>query len=375
MERPVGNKIIIWFEEPNRYMLVELPAYHVINRYLNGSGKQKIADWCRKTYHLPLKEARRFVDEVIDLLPSSPTTIVEKAASRQPFKKLVIHQKFNSRKFYDIYSTVYSVDYETEEMEMLIHPRIAHMAVKEAVSVHSFQIYMENNQMILAAEGFTVGKWNPDESHYLAGKFFVELLNRMYDRQEVDWMGVFHASAIRQGNRSVLFLGDSGSGKSTICAILMAHGFQLVADDLVPVEALSGKVFSFPAAVSVKSRALLNLASYYPQLLTATEFNYPGTGKTVRYLPPKGDDESGSGFSCQALILVKYRENSGCTLEEIPKDIAFSRIVPDSWISPLSGNAERFLDWFLALPCYGLTYSDNDLMVQTIQKLFQNELP
>jgi len=47
--------------------------------------------------------------------------------------------------------------------------------------------------------------------------------------------------------------------------------------------------------------------------------------------------------------------------------------VPDSWISPLGENAAHFLDWFLALPCYQLTYSDNEQMVKTIDQFFEYE--
>jgi hypothetical protein len=43
---------------------------------------------------------------------------------------------------------------------------------------------------------------------------------------------VLHASAIRVGDRAVLFCGESGSGKSTLAAALVARGYELLADDL-----------------------------------------------------------------------------------------------------------------------------------------------
>ena len=203
----------------------------------------------------------------------------------------------------------------------------------------------------------------------------MELVNRIYRKKETDWMGVFHASAISFQNRSIMFAGDSGSGKSTICALLMAAGFNLVADDFVPVEGLSRRVYPFPAALSVKKSALTTLQQLFPGLAQADEFSYPAVDKTVRYLSP--EVQSGNiqaEYLCKALVFVRYKEFSGMTLEKLPNDIAFQKLVPDSWISPLEENAVRFLDWFLDLPCYHLTYSDTKEMIIAIRKIFNDDL-
>ena len=71
---------------------------------------------------------------------------------------------------------------------------------------------------------------------------------------------------------------------------------------------------------------------------------------------------------------MKYKKGSGLTIEKMAQDTAFQCLVPDSWVSPLPGNASRFMDWFLEMPCYQLTYSDNELMLQTIDQLFRDDL-
>jgi len=220
-----------------------------------------------------------------------------------------------------------------------------------------------------------IGQWLPEEAHYLTGRFSMELLNRMYGKAEPDWMAVFHASAISLGTRCILFPGDSGSGKSTIAAILISCGFDLLADDFVPVDADTREVCYFPGAVSVKKNALDQLMPLYPQLDSAAEFYYAGMDKTVRYLaPPDPSENSALSYPCKALVFVKYQQDSGMILKRMPRDNAFQHLVPDSWISPLPDNATRFLDWFLEMPCYQLTYSDNAKMVIAIEELFQNEL-
>jgi len=44
-----------------------------------------------------------------------------------------------------------------------------------------------------------------------------------------------HASAITDGNRTILIAGDSGSGKSSLAAALMVRGWSILADDLAVV--------------------------------------------------------------------------------------------------------------------------------------------
>jgi hypothetical protein len=113
----------------------------------------------------------------------------------------------------------------------------------------------------------------------------------------------------------------------------------------------------------------------YPQLESAAEFYYPDMDKTVRYLAPSlPSGNQPISYPCEALIFVKYQQDSGLLMERMPADVAFQHLVPDSWISPLPENASLFLDWFLQMPCYRLTYSDNEAMVSAISALFENEL-
>jgi len=47
---------------------------------------------------------------------------------------------------------------------------------------------------------------------------------------------VLHGNAVRVGDQCMVCLGDSGAGKSTLAAGFMQRGFDLLADDVVPVD-------------------------------------------------------------------------------------------------------------------------------------------
>ncbi|MGN6572160.1 MAG: HPr kinase/phosphorylase [Pseudolabrys sp.] len=63
---------------------------------------------------------------------------------------------------------------------------------------------------------------------FLLGSALGILLHR---RQQI----VLHASAVRVGDRAVLFCGASGAGKSTLAAALSQRGYNLVTDDVCTV--------------------------------------------------------------------------------------------------------------------------------------------
>ncbi len=375
LERQIEGKKILWLKEPNRYMLVEMPAYHVISRLCEGVGSDEIAKWCSGFYDLPPDEARRFTTEVIrtveqQLVPGKKATgIIDRAPMSSP-------STYYSQRQYQINVEIFSAQYETRQEEHLIHPKFAHLGVtNNKPANHHFQVFKNGGHFVLRVNGEIIGEWLPGDEHYLSGKFSMEILNRIHNRSESSWMGVFHASAICRNNQSILFLGDSGNGKSTTCAVLMASGFNLLADDFVPVDGLTGNVYSFPAALSVKKNAVAPLLHLYPELDDANEFSYPEMDKKVRFLPPAHSSEySLLGYSAKALVFVKYKKQSGMKMEKLAKGTAFQKLVPDSWISPVEENAARFLDWFLELPCYQLTYSENDKMVTAIQNIFNDDL-
>ncbi|MDP5106165.1 MAG: hypothetical protein NWQ31_08340, partial [Polaribacter sp.] len=173
--------------------------------------------------------------------------------------------------------------------------------------------------------------------------------------------------------KSILFLGDSGNGKSTSLALLQANGFTCLADDFVPMDAKKQEVYSFPAAISIKKNSLKTLLPIYPELETSAEYNFVRLNKIVRYLKPNNDDFF-AHLPCNDLVFIKYEKDAKLSCKEISKIDAFQQLIPDSWLSPKKENAQIFLDWFTGLKCYQLTYSENEKMIATVSKLFTDDL-
>lgn len=92
-------------------------------------------------------------------------------------------------------------------------------------SVGAFYIYHGNRIVVVPSPSATIEQVRI----YLVGTIMALLL---YQRG----MLVLHASSVAMNGKAVVFLGKSGSGKSSIAAALCQRGYGLISDDVVAVD-------------------------------------------------------------------------------------------------------------------------------------------
>lgn len=373
--KDIETKSIVWFLSSNSYLVFEQIMGQLIKKINAGIAKAKIEDWCASTLNIPLKTAANFVADVLQLINSHNFQIQKNTEPKNVhfIKSLQVPKAFYSTKIYQIYNTCISIDYESEYLESLIHLKFAHLETDTNQEQTIFyQVFTHQNEVVFYKNDHYIDSWTKNNIHFFQGKLSMHIIMDIYHKPEADWLGVFHASALSNQKETILFLGDSGNGKSTSLALLNANGFECIADDFVPVNLLQ-QVHPFPAAISIKKNSVQTLLPFYPELKNTSEVYLESMQKKVRYLAPKNTNYS-KQFPCKALIFIKYQKNTELKLHKLSKIEAFQQLIPDSWISPLATNATVFLDWFAKLPCYELHYSNNQKMIETVTKIFDDEL-
>ncbi|WP_435255337.1 hypothetical protein [Tenacibaculum sp. A30] len=362
------NKQIIWFQDNNEYLVVAplvAETLSLLNKKIN---KEEIVSKITKQVNIPNKEAFSLVQDIEVLLNTS-----KKTPGNNQTLLVQKPQVFHSIKYYKINGFYFQVKFASDIETSLVHPKFAHLETEKTNGIdYLFEVFSDYNAISFSIDGLHIGTWNLNEVHFFQGKFSMELVQKIYQRNEDEWIGTFHASAVSDNNNTILFLGDSGNGKSTSLALLQANGFNCLADDFVPIDT-SLLAHSFPAAISIKKNSLETLLPIYPELKTSAEYHFKKLNKIVRYLPTNNKNYS-LKLPCKALVFIKYQKNSDLIINKISNITAFEQLVPDSWLSPLPENAKLFLDWFEKLPCYQLTYSDNEKMISTVKKIFADDL-
>jgi hypothetical protein len=92
-----------------------------------------------------------------------------------------------------------------------------------------------------------------------------------------------HSSVVVVNDRAIAFLGDTGAGKSTLAAALVARGFPLLADDRAVLTEQNGNFIAQPGAPRLRlwPDTLAHL-QYDPEQLTRVMLH-----ENKRYLPPE----------------------------------------------------------------------------------------
>lgn len=148
---------------------------------------------------------------------------------------------------------------------------------------------------------------------------------------------LLHASAIALNNQVVCILGNSGDGKSSTAAALLARGHRIISDDVVPIQIT-------PSAVHV--------VSAYPQIKIspeiATAFGYPL--EQLSFLHPRLGEyayRSLTQFDATPAPLSRiYVLNNSDTLsiEKLPPQTAMVEMIRHSYgLQPLGPALDRAL--------------------------------
>ncbi|NQW36811.1 MAG: hypothetical protein HQ471_07385 [Flavobacteriales bacterium] len=362
---------IVWFKASNTYVIVEKPVSALLLQINQNKSANELLNWCQQTLKINKDQC--------SMLIGKTTALYTQQTTLKATKPIVNIQKalkqFQVIYYYKIARVIFKVSFENEALAFLIHPKFAHLCVAEADFDFDFKVYFNNQDIVLEVDKLVIGTWQKSEIEYFQGKFSMCLIEKLYGKPESEWLGVFHASALSDGKNSILFTGDSGNGKSTLAALLMAKGWDLLADDFAPMASKNKQLYYFPAAISIKESAVSALSEYFPQLKNTTQHHFKNQNKKVRYLAPTPTHKNQvERQPCKALVFVKYDKKIDLKCEKITQEMAFQQLIPDAWLSPETNNAKQFLDWFTTMPCYQLSYSDNALMCQTVDKLFNDDL-
>jgi hypothetical protein len=368
----VEEKTIVWIGARNVYLILENTTADILKEISIGASVNKIAKTLSKKLSVPLKESIDFVLELERKFYKEEK--IEKLEISNSNKNTKRPKDFEFIKYYKINDIIFKISFLSDKELSYIHPKFAHLSIDEVPNFkNNFEVFIKHNYIFLYVNNIFIGSWNNANIHFFQGKFSMELIQKIHHKEEDKWLGVFHASAVSNGKKTILFLGDSGNGKSTSLALLQANGFTCLADDFVPIDADKKEVYCFPAAISIKKNSLETLLPIYPELKNSAEYNFKRLNKIVRYLKPKNTNFL-SHLPCKDLVFIKYEKNSALKFDKISKINAFMQLVPDSWLSPIKENAQIFLDWFDSLNCYQITYSENHEMIASVAKIFKNDL-
>ncbi|MCK0123670.1 hypothetical protein MWU76_04600 [Gelidibacter sp. F2691] len=362
------DSYVLWFEASNQYIVVSETIKDLLDVFFKTSSKSSFLE-ALQLLNIPLKKAEAFYVDLQRLVENANHVATPSSGAGSipivPATTIFHHYEFSN--------TVVRVHYGSRDIENLIHPQWSHAVINGSTQPQTnFTIFAEGDQLFLFRHDTFVGSYPKAEYHFLQGQFALELVNTFYTKTESDWIATFHASTVCNANEAIMIIGASGNGKSTLSAVLMASGIDVLADDFTPLSAVNGEVYRYPSGISVKEGAFEMLETLYPDFHNYPLYVSTSKGVNIKYIPPiRPMDTSASHLPCKKIVYVKYDPNAPSRLQKVSTEKILETLIPESWLSPLASNAELFLEWIKNLQCYELTYSDNAVAVSKFNELFR----
>jgi hypothetical protein len=251
------------------------------------------------------------------------------------------------------------------------HPGMAHLETNNKSEDQLFEVFEIGELLIFRYNGKSVEAFSLENSHFLRGAVSQKLFGVLYGVADQDWMVTLHSAAVSDGQTAIIFPAQAGSGKSTLSALLQAHGFTVLSDDFNAINRNNGFVYRLPLAISVKDGSLKTLEKFYPELIDITP-EKASTGKVVRHLPVENNKtDCRNEFPVKAFVFVKYSEEESFIFEEIESREAIQTLLPETWVSPDPENVASFFDWFDEIRFYRLRYANYEDAMNAIDLLFR----
>ena len=355
------NTHIMWFEKSNKYIVVNDLLNNLILNRIN-SEKFPIDTSLLKKNKINSEKLKPISDNIINLLeecnqdydkinPEQSLSIADEYIHQSKFK-------FNRR--------VVKIQYSDERLKSLIDPKFNHLKCNDKEEI-IFKVVERNEKINLFKNKKFLGSWGNEKMHEFQGKVSMELTSFFHGMSDSDWTAVFHGSTLFRGNNCLMLTGDSGSGKSSLSAILMANDFALIADDFSPMDD-KGIHYNFPSAISIKEGFYSEAKKLYKSFSELNEYYINDIKGNVKYLADKSDKPILSS-NCNTILNVKFGAGLKNEIKSINKGKALEKILPDAWISKNIKDAMAFITWVKSSMFYDLTYNNNDEAIKIINKI------
>ena len=365
--RNIDGTFLLWFKVSNRYAVVSSSAWTVISIFLNTKDRSSFFTALDTKHQIKDAPAQNIFDDISQFLVdlnSHTLANVEPANS-------IPRPKYRHVQCYKFWETTIKINFETAPIKSIIHPQIAHHKTNlVSTKLDEFDIFQKQDYLYLYKNKNHIGHYKTNAFHLLQGRFALELTNTIHKTQIDNWNATFHASTVTNGQESIMIIGDSGNGKSTLSALLMASGFDLLADDFTPMYE-DMNLYRYPNAISIKKGAFNILESKIPRFNSLKTLTNGLKKINIKYLPQdKNLDSILSNFPCKKVVLVKFDISKPSELLPISIEKILETLIPDSWISPNEKHAVKFMNWLSNIQSFQLSYCDNDFAINKFKELF-----
>jgi HprK-related kinase A len=143
---------------------------------------------------------------------------------------------------------------------------------------------------------------------------------------------ILHGAVVARDDRALVLPAPPGSGKSTLCAALVARGWRLLSDELTVIRPETGEIVPLPRPISLKNRSIDAVKKFWPEAIVGRPIDETLKG-TVTYVRPPGASVSAAGRHAvpRWIVLPRYADDQSTRLSPVSKASAFMQLVENAF--------------------------------------------
>lgn len=181
-----------------------------------------------------------------------------------------------------------------------------------------------------------------------------------------------HAAVVEKDGVTLILPAPPGSGKSTMCALLMLAGWRLLSDEHCLLDLTTLDIVPFVRPISLKNNSIKVIQQSHPDAKASRVFNDTLKGK-MQYLAPTTLSWQKSTVVARGryVIFPKFQQGAELTVQPITEAELFERILANSFNYTVLGEKgfNAVVDWLPELTAYDFVYSDNQAMLHWVENL------
>ena len=190
-----------------------------------------------------------------------------------------------------------------------------------------------------------------------------------------NWLTV-HSAVLEKGGRAVLLPAPPGSGKSTLCAALMQHGWRLLSDEMALLDPLTGEVTPAPRPVSLKNESIAVMRERFPQARFGPVARDTLKG-TVAHMQvsARSLDEAHVPALPAWVVFPQFKRGAPLSVREHPRSQALVELASNSFNHHVHGSAgfETLAQLIERCACHDLEYGSLDEALEWFDALEAQE--
>ncbi|MDH5217608.1 MAG: HprK-related kinase A [Gammaproteobacteria bacterium] len=187
---------------------------------------------------------------------------------------------------------------------------------------------------------------------------------------------LLHAAVVEKNGKALVLPAPPGSGKSTLSASLVAHGWRLLSDELTIIDPDTLLAVPFPRPVSLKNYSIDVISVRFPDMYIGRK-SYDTTKGTVAHMRAPTDSvfRGSERVPIRWIVFPKYEAGSETKFETKEKGQTLIETIENSFNYDLLGRVgfDVLTQVIQDANCYRFQYSNIDEALQLFDSIAEGE--